>query len=625
MLSPKRAPVKPRVTARESGDVLPLEEQILALLTAGVRGSVFLLGSAGSGKTTALQHLAAVLPADAPVLLLDEQDAIEVEQAESDQLVVRAASSQCERPRGVAWRLAPWGDDDLIEYLLAVHRDQCASVMGRLSGTDRAVLQGVPELCRIVLDELASDPSMSDARGVLGRHLRAQLSDAGLLELARNLCLNALIGGRVSAFLPVESFSKAGFAPDLVCLLRHPQVQLLLGAEGMAADLRARGRCHYLAMRLPRELVQATASEIAGDDKVLEYLRDLIAGPPWSHPMAASLLLAACPSWVPESGRVPFLAGAYLKGAAWAGVELPQVSLRGADLSNADLTGANLDGGRAFRANLRHARLTGASLNRFKAVKADLTSADLASAAAIGSCWNGADLTNANLRAAKLSNTAFMRAKLIAAVFSGADLTGATLADADIRDADFSGTNLHEACLSRLRLWKAVFSGACFADADLRGCDLEGMRLPGMDCRRANLEGALLTDAVLPGADFENACLCETGLGNVNLERACLRGADLRRATFHMGSSRSGLLFTPIASEGTRTGFYTDDADEQSFKAPEEIRKANLCGADLRGARIDGVDFYLVDLRGALYDGKQEMHFRHCRAILESRVAGADP
>lgn len=625
MLSPKRAPVKPRVTARESGEVLPLEEQILGLLASGVRGTVFLLGSAGSGKTTALQHLAAVLPADAAVLLLDEQEAIEEEQARSDQLVVRAASSPPERPRGVACRLVLWGDDDLIEYLLAVHRDQCASVMARLSRTDRAFLQGVPELCRIVLDELASDPSMSGGRAVLARQLRAQLSDAGLLELARDSCLNTLIGGRVSASLPVESFSKAGFAPDLVRLLRHPQVQLLLGAQGMAADLRAAGRCHYLAMRLPRELVREAASEIAGDGEALEYLRDLIAGPPWSHPMAASLLLAACPNWAPESGRVLFLAGAYLERAAWAGVQLPQACLSDADLSGDDLTGANLDGTRAFRANLRHARLTRASLNRFQAEEADLTCADLASVVAVGSRWDGANLTNANLRAAKLSSAAFTRARLIAAVFSGADLTGATLADADIRDADFSGTNLHEACLSRLRLWKAAFSGACFADANLRGCDLEGMRLPGMDCRRANLEGALLTDAVLPGADFENACLRETGLGNVNLERACLRGADLRRATFHMGSSRSGLLFTPIASEGTRTGFYTDDADEQNFKAPEEIRKANLCGADLRGARIDGVDFYLVDLRGALYDKKQEMHFRRCRAILENRVAGADP
>src|SRR5262249_9180146 len=111
----------------------------------------------------------------------------------------------------------------------------------------------------------------------------------------------------------------------------------------------------------------------------------------------------------------------------------------------------------------------------------------------------------------------------------------------------------------------------------------------------------------------------DAGLGDLDAAGACLRDADLRGATFHMGSTRSGLLFTPLASEGTRTGFYTDDGDEQHFKAPEEIRKANLCGADLRGARLDGVDSYLVDLRGARYDPEQAAHLRRCRAILEDR------
>jgi hypothetical protein len=88
-----------------------------------------------------------------------------------------------------------------------------------------------------------------------------------------------------------------------------------------------------------------------------------------------------------------------------------------------------------------------------------------------------------------------------------------------------------------------------------------------------------------------------------------------------MGSSRSGLVDSPIASLGTRTGFYTDDYNEQDFKSPEEIRKANLRSADLRGAKIDGVDFYLVDLRDALYDASQEQQFRSTGAILESRVS----
>ena len=67
------------------------------------------------------------------------------------------------------------------------------------------------------------------------------------------------------------------------------------------------------------------------------------------------------------------------------------------------------------------------------------------------------------------------------------------------------------------------------------------------------------------------------------------------------------------------TGFYTDEFTEQDFKAPEEIRKANLRGADLRGANIEGVDFYLVDLRAALYDEEQAAHLRACGAILRQR------
>jgi hypothetical protein len=59
--------------------------------------------------------------------------------------------------------------------------------------------------------------------------------------------------------------------------------------------------------------------------------------------------------------------------------------------------------------------------------------------------------------------------------------------------------------------------------------------------------------------------------------------------------------------------------DDQTHKAPEMIRKANLRGADLRGAVIDGVDFYLVDLRDARYDTEQEVYFRRCDAILHDR------
>ena len=88
-----------------------------------------------------------------------------------------------------------------------------------------------------------------------------------------------------------------------------------------------------------------------------------------------------------------------------------------------------------------------------------------------------------------------------------------------------------------------------------------------------------------------------------------------------MGSSRSGLVGSPIACEGSRTGFYSDDREEMYFKRPEEIRKANLRGADLRGANVQNVDFYLVDLREARLDPGQIQQAQKTGAILHDADA----
>jgi uncharacterized protein YjbI with pentapeptide repeats len=146
------------------------------------------------------------------------------------------------------------------------------------------------------------------------------------------------------------------------------------------------------------------------------------------------------------------------------------------------------------------------------------------------------------------------------------------------------------------------------------------MDLSGSDFSRADLGLALLTGSTMRDARFRGANLRGAGLADIEWEGADLRDADLRHASFHLGSTRCGLVDSPYPSHGTRTGFYTDDYNEQDFKAPEEIRKANLCGADLRGANITDVDFYLVDLRDAKYDDEQREHLQHCGAILKARA-----
>src|SRR3990167_1060218 len=143
-----------------------------------------------------------------------------------------------------------------------------------------------------------------------------------------------------------------------------------------------------------------------------------------------------------------------------------------------------------------------------------------------------------------------------------------------------------------------------------------GVRVDGARLDDARLHRADLTHAALPAARMRGTSLVHARLADVDLSRADLRGADLREVSFQMGSSRSGLVGSPIAREGSLTGFYTEDLRETAHLFPEEVRKANLTGCDLRGAKLDGTDFYLVDLRGALLHDEQLEVLRRCGAIL---------
>jgi uncharacterized protein YjbI with pentapeptide repeats len=125
----------------------------------------------------------------------------------------------------------------------------------------------------------------------------------------------------------------------------------------------------------------------------------------------------------------------------------------------------------------------------------------------------------------------------------------------------------------------------------------------------------------MPRAHLYGANLGSANLAEIDWEHADLRCADLRGATFHMGSSRSGLVNSTIALEGNMTGFYNDDFEDRSYKRPEEIRKANLRGADLRGAKLGAINFYLVDLRHAKLDPDALRHARNCGAILDDVAA----
>jgi uncharacterized protein YjbI with pentapeptide repeats len=622
VITPARAAVAPRVRRTSSADPLPLDTYIRPLLERRQHGTVILHGPPGCGKTTALQHLAATLPADANVRLFDRiKDPAPAPSA--DQILITSAPDL----RGVtdllcSLELAPWSTDDFIEYLLSTHPDRCRSVMTRvLAAPDAASLGGSPEVWRAVLDAMAADPASPNPTTALREFLRRRLTDVGLYDLTAKTCLAALTASRAKNFaVPPDDFDVPGLT-----LLRHRPVQLLLAADAIISRLAAGDAWWVLIKPLPRDLIRRTGTLAGNWSEARDCLLSLLkSGKPQCHPMAASLLLAADPMWRPERLKLKRLARAILSAAHWPGVDLYKSDLQCARFMRADLTSARLDSaklnGTRFRsAVLRSASLRDAWANNADFELADLSSAHLENAQLIRCNMRDTTLVGAMLRGARLTEAVLCRAN-----FRDADLTDAVLHRAKVRGADFTAVNFTRAKLAHTKLRLATLRAATLRAATFRGavlnaCDLEGVSLESPDFSEANLYEAYLTGSSMPGANFTSADLRSTGLADIDWPGAILRDADLRGCSFHLGSCRSGLVGSTIPCEGSRTGFYTDEFNEQGFKPPEEIRKANLTGADLRGANITGVDFYLVDLRRALYTPDQAELLSRTGAILHDR------
>jgi uncharacterized protein YjbI with pentapeptide repeats len=623
MIRPYRAPVRPRVISPEFGDPLPADYIWQEIEGRFLRG-VEIVGWFGFGKTTTLEYLAATAPADRPVAFLDDAPLASVAEAAGNSLVVftslhtRLIEFTRLYARGVpemaSYRLAPWGNDELAEYLLAVHPAQCQSVMARIQGApDRRLAGGVPEIWEVVLDRMAADESLATVSQVLQHEFQRGFKSRKTRASAERYCLEALVDRDVHPALTLRRVD-----PKVLNLLRHDWLRLILGSDHLAGLLEGKSGRKWLKRQMPRSLVKATGAGLSSAARN-SLSQCLAKGPEDCQPMAASLLHATGTGWIPQGRPLPILRGAYLDGAAWKGVDLAGVRIEESDLSHSDLTEAVLDEAVARRALFRGAILSRASMVKMYGSGADFQMAELVLARATLAVLRNAILENADLSGARLPRANLRGARLAKACFAGADLSQADLRGAIIAGADFSSADLSRCRLDRLPLRLASFEKARFSRANLADCDLEGMELPGTDFSDANLEGSLLTGSRMPRASFFGARLRGSRLAEVDWEQADLRGADLRDCTFHFGSSRSGLVGSPIACEGSRTGFYNDEFDDKSYRTPEEIRKANLRGVDLRGADLRGTDFYLVDLRGATYTPFQREHLRRCGAILVDR------
>jgi len=638
-ITARRAAVRPRVTVNgKSADVTHLLEDVVreALQTHGA-GLIEIAGQAGMGKTTALEHLSEVLTAaeQSNVRFHDEPGRDEIVNRTRDQVhICTRRPNQDPTETFVSLHLTGWCEDDAIEYLLARHHDQCGSVISRLNSSrenqiEYQLLVGCPETIVLLLDRMAEDETITSVNQCLRDVVSELFPEGELRKPSGEMCLYTFLQRDLPRH---QTWKKLQEIPAWKQinerhrelprkLLRHRYIQTLLAAEEVVRQISNRETCHF---RKPKELPQLVAEAarlIEADSpaernllRMLSYRLDRVM-----QPLAASLLHATGRGWRCGRKPVPDLRGAILQGIQLAEENLCSFDFSGADLSGANLLDARLVRARLLNTDLEGANLSNAALGNVDADGAKLPRANLKNVTGTKSLWKEADLRWADLEGARLDNAAFNLADLSQANFTNASLCGSSFIGATIEGTVFTGADLTCATLRGLELNQCELSGACFDSADLTGCNCEGVNLPEANFRNANLTNTYWTDSLLPGANFHGVTLRGAGLAGIEWEHADLGGADLRESTFHMGSSRSGLVDSFIASEGTRTGFYTDEYEEQHYKSPEEIRKANLRGADLRGANITGVDFYLVDLRDARYDEEQRKQFEKTGAILFDR------
>jgi uncharacterized protein YjbI with pentapeptide repeats len=631
-LSPERAIVTPRATRAPDGTAaLPLEELVRPMIESAPREVVSLAGPPGSGKRTALRHLRERFAHLTDVVYLHNPPFAELQRecsadARSARVIVCAVEQHL-AGNPIRLNIAPWTDDDVVAYAAAVHRPRCRSVLSRvMADADRALLQGRPLLWEIVLDAMAIDDRLTSVMAALRMYAIEAIGNPEAWEQATRLAAHVLADPALNAATVVP----AGATYELKQLLQQPAIHLILsGSRLVRAITHDDDVMHLPKLLLKPELIREAAAQLPVSVDAARALRGaIITGKATvseydvqRSSLAASLLLKRDRMWRPRDGAMLQVPGAMLAGARWKGIDLCGANLGGTDLRRADLTQAYLPGALLLDANLCGATLSGANISHAIADTADFSQARMEMANAKAAQLRGAVLREANLTGAVFREAILTAAKLDGARLRHVDLSWATLCEAAVAGADFTDALLREAVLDGIDFSGALLDGARFRGAKLIGCRFEGVEVQRASFRDAELTGSYLTGSSMPGADFRGAKLNDTGLAEIDWPDADLRDADLRGASFHLGSSRSGLVGSTIACEGSRTGFYTDDFDEQDFKDPAEIRKANLCGADLRGANIEGVDFYLVDLRGARYTAEQARHFRRCGAILHSRAA----
>lgn len=614
----QRATVRPPVTVEGYQGVFAMDVFADTLRDLRPGSSAAIVGPSRSGKTTALHHAAALCDGRPDILCLDSTNTALVDQCtRPDRTILYSAPSvlATRSKPSLCFRLQPWTIDQFMEYLVATHRHACGDVLRRLSNAN---LPRIPAaLWTAALTELALDPQLATPHHAIERLIERAMPRESTRCRAGVLCLVGIHDDAASLRRQLRLSSSARE------ILAYDECRHILATRVVVSSVCRNRRQRRLPMLTQPRLI-AECARIARTDHIFrDALRSaLVIGPHGDHAAAITILHESGDDWKPTAGIVPRLILARLDGLRWPDLQLPELlavraSLRAADFSGCDLT----------RAKFTEAALSGANLSRARAGEADFTNADLARADLRDADLHraefaDADLSHVMLDGANCSHARFQSAKLHDARLVRAQLCRAFMNQTDLTDADLSGADLDHASLDRIDFRSVRLEGVRLCGAWLHRCNFVDVAFSTPDWSGTRLFDCDLSGSVMSNPGFSNGSIRNCGLADIQWENADLRNVDFRLSTFHAGSSRSGLVSAGHilpASEGSRTGFYTDDYADQTHMAPEVIRKANLCGADLTGANIEGVDFYLVDLRRARYSTGQAEWFKKCGAILVNR------
>ncbi len=611
MIEPKRAPVRPHITSPQTNQPVLLEDYVATRMQCGAPFYLRLCGSSGSGKRTALCHLAASELPYRPKLVVGKEQVKGGAAGEFDQRFVIEASNDMligeslkSVRRGETIVLRPWNIDDLIEYLLSNNSSEVGRIVAQCKRLDViGETMGRPSVCRLVMDELMIDRTHRSLSECIRGAIRRQFPNRKRYLKA----IRASIAGRPSRRLPQH----------LQECVKVRRVQRALAADLAVAWIKNQDSHRTDASQLESFELLDEIVDLAFNDSALQERLQVYSG---KHiALVASVLHALDGAWRPDTAKVTDIKGGQFRGAMWPKVDWSDIDVRKTNLSYSNLSSGQGEDTSFAEADLSDAELVDCKFNRVSFREADLQHASLRYSSFVACRFFSAHLEEANFSGANLNDVCFLGCDLSDAKFSETTLRKASFLQARLDRIDFENSCAVACTFNAQDLHAANWSHSAWSETHFKDCDFEFARVVGASFLQCDFYGSDFTSSVMRGVSLAGSNLCACGLADVDWQGVDLRDADLRGCAFHLGSSRSGLVGSPYPGHGSKTGFYTNEFDDIWHRPPEEIRRANLVGADLRGADVRQADFYLVDLREAVYSLDQEQHFRRCDAILSDR------